>query len=144
MRRILALLALLRKFDLGAGLALLKLPDFKDADETRAWFRNLVAFGDKLADMTATDFDDLAVESFGLIIEDDDAFKGFHAILAAALGALDDDEDFVVSSADARLIGEKVGIPVSAIISIVLMILQFIRAMRAMRAMLRTKTKTLY
>ena len=130
MRRILDLLALLRTLNVRDAIALLQLPDFKDAAEFRPWCRRLVRFGNGLADLTATELDDMTVEAFDSIVEDDEAFAGFHVLLVTILDASDNDDDFVVSSTDAKAIGGKVGIPIPMIISVVLMVLQFIRQLR--------------
>ncbi len=109
----------------------LDLPDLSDEEDFRQWCRELISLGDALADMTPTNLDDKACETLLKIVENDEAFTAFHAILSALLS-----KEMLVGSIDndaTRDYAEKVGVDPFTIIAIITTVVRFVMWIRERR-----------
>jgi hypothetical protein len=129
MRALLKMLAILRSVNYQSFLAIFDLPDVNSLHECRVWCLNLIEVGASVADLTPTELDDQAVDALGKVVENDEAFKAFHALLVSMVEGGDEDA-FVLRSSDAKVVGDTVGIDPLTIISLVVMLARLLLKLR--------------
>ncbi len=110
----------------------LDLPDLSNEADFRQWCRELISLGDAMADMTPTDLDDKACKALLKIVENDEAFTAFHAILNALLS---DEKEMLVGAEEKAVeaVAEKVGIDSITLLLLIPSIIKFIAWIRERR-----------
>ncbi len=116
-------------------LPLLMWPGTEDGEKLRAWCREIVAFLDKLADLTETNMDDDAVAALRKIISNNETWSMWYSLLVALQTDEDGDGDEELLLApykdDVGNLAERLGVPVATIIALIMMMLQAIKFFRA-------------
>lgn len=116
-------------------LPLLKWPGTEDSERLRAWYHEIVAFLDKLADLTATNMDDEAVAALKKILSNNEAWAMMYSLLVAMQTDenTDGDEELLLAPYKEHVgnLADKVGIPVPTIVALIMMMLQAIKFFRA-------------
>ena len=125
-----ALLALAGKL-----ISLLPFPDWSDAAAVRAWVLSALDVADGIADTTATERDDKALDAARAIVANEAAFMAFYGVVIDLVtdGTADDMESRVASAA-ALAGGEETKLDPVTIIAIITAIVQLIQAWRNRKA----------
>lgn len=85
-------------------LGLLPLPTWSDSEATRVWALKALGFADELAEKTATEIDDMAVNALQVLAENQTAWASLHALIMDLFGedagVVSEDDPRVVKAAD--------------------------------------------
>jgi len=105
-------------------LPLLQLPDWKSAEDTRIWALQLLGVAGDLADETATEVDDEAVDALTVVANDPIAWETLHSLILGLV--TDDDSGATVDESRVMAVSDKVGISPALILMIVQAAMQII------------------
>lgn len=119
----------------GKLFSLLPFPDWSDAAAVRAWVLSALDVADGIADTTATDKDDKALEAARKLVANEAAFMAFYGVIVDLVtdGEAADMESRVASAA-ALAGGEETKLDPTIIIAIITAVMQLIEMWRNRKA----------
>lgn len=113
-------------------LKLWPLPDWSDSPKVRAWFVEVLAFLDYLADKTETTMDDEAIEAASKLIMDDANWAAFYGLLYDLVNG---DVDIAPLPSDPRVcaVADKAAIDPTVLIALITAAIELIKLWRERR-----------